>query len=169
LDINMGVTEFIQSLHKEPGVGQMRVTAQAVDDYWSEQLAVPPQSEVVRVERVRLADGEPIIYSVDVLPMAVLRHQAPGITTEDLKGLLVEHMSIYKILETRLGLTIDHGVAILEPTRADEDVARNLEVDVGSLILLLTQTDYDPASDPIMASQEHHRSDACRFTVYRAR
>jgi GntR family transcriptional regulator len=169
LDLNLGATEIIRSLGMKPGDRDIRIERLLADGECADDLEVPLGTELVKISRVRLADGKPVIYSLDTLPVQVIHQDRTEIPLETLKELLLEELSIYKILETHLGINIGYGIAILQPHRAEAVVANALHVDEDSLVMVLRQTDYDVAGNPILLSYEYHRSDVCRFTLFRKR
>jgi GntR family transcriptional regulator len=58
----------------------------------------------VLIERVRTADDRPVVYSLDMLPAALLSEVA-----FDLDRLTEE--SLYQVLQNQLGYVIDYGVS----------------------------------------------------------
>ncbi|HWC70513.1 MAG TPA: GntR family transcriptional regulator [Actinomycetota bacterium] len=158
LDVNFGVTEAIRASGMEPGTSRSSVhTGSATDDEGA-ALDLHPGDPVVRLERVRTADGEPVVLSVDVVSAA--RLAAAELTSMPLDG------SVYELLE-RHGTPVEHGVVSLEPARADRGLAKRLGVKSGALLLYLRQIDYGPDGEPLLLSHEHHLAEAFEFTVVR--
>lgn len=115
---------------------------------------------VAVVDRVRTANRRPVVYSRDILPMAIL-----GGSLDALRDL--GSRSIYEFLETHLGISVQHGVASFQPIKADRRVSSRLRVIRGVLLLYLRQVDYDSGGDPVLYSHEYHLADAFEFTVVR--
>jgi GntR family transcriptional regulator len=158
LDVNFGVTEAIRASGTAPGTSRSSVhTGSATDDEGA-ALDLHPGDPVVRLERVRTADGEPVVLSVDVVSAA--RLAAAELTSMPLDG------SVYELLE-RHGSPVEHGVVSLEPARADRGLAKRLGVKSGALLLYLRQIDYGPDGEPLLLSHEHHLAEAFEFTVVR--
>jgi GntR family transcriptional regulator len=160
LDANFGVTDAIRASGMEPGTlhGSVRVEAASADE--AARLDLEPGEDVVVVDRVRTADGRPVVLSRDIL--------TARLTGED-QGLLqrFERTSVYEVLERDLGVAIHHGLATFRPTRADGHLASRLEVPKGTLLLYIRQVDFDGQGRPIVSSHEHHLADAFEFTVVR--
>src|ERR671919_1763814 len=68
LDVNFGVTDLIRSMGMEPGTEQTRAFGAAATEEEARLLAVPGGSALRCLERVRTADGQPVVLSVDVIP-----------------------------------------------------------------------------------------------------
>ena len=101
----------------EPGTTHLEVFEETADDETAGQLNVPLATPLFSIERVRTADGKPVVYSLDTFAATLLR----GVEF-DPKSLLSE--SVYQILETRFGYTIDYGVARILPAQAPASIAR---------------------------------------------
>jgi GntR family transcriptional regulator len=94
-------------------------------------LDVPPQTEVLYVRRLRLADDEPMAVEDLHVPATV----APGLTGEDLEG-----TSFYDLLEQRYGDPVANGTQTIEPALAGAAEAALLGVEPGSPVLLFERT-----------------------------
>jgi GntR family transcriptional regulator len=124
------------------------------------RLDLEPGEDVVVVDRVRTADGRPVVLSRDILAVR-LTGQEPELLER------LERTSVYEVLERDLGVVIHHGLATFQPTRADGHLASRLEVQRGTLLLYIRQVDFDVAGRPVVSSHEHHLADAFEFSVVR--
>jgi GntR family transcriptional regulator len=115
---------------------------------------------VLVVERVRTAEGKPVVLSRDLVPSRLV-----GGNDRAVQGML--ERSIYDVLERDLGIVISHGVARFRPVRAGHAVAARLGVPRGELLLYLWQVDYAEEGTPVISSHEFHLADAFDFTVVR--
>ena len=160
LDANFGVTDAIRASGMEPGTlhGSVRLEAASADE--AERLDLAPGEDVVVVDRVRTANGRPVVYSRDILA-AQLTGDDPGLLHR------LERTSIYEVLERELGVVIHHGLATFRPTRADGHLASRLAVAKGTLLLYIRQVDFDEQGRPVVSSHEHHLADAFEFSVVR--
>ena len=160
LDANFGVTDAIRSSGMQPGTlqGSVRVEAASADE--AERLDLEPGEDVVIVDRVRTADGRPVVLSRDILA-AALTGEDPSLLNR------LERTSVYEVLERDLGVAIHHGLATFCPTRADGHLASRLEVPKGTLLLYIRQVDFDGQGRPVVSSHEHHLADAFEFSVVR--
>jgi len=160
LDANFGVTDAIRMAGMRPGYEHGRTWFEPAPAEEAERLGLATGEEVGVVERVRTADGRPVVLSRDVLPARLLAER-PGVLQRMVRG------SVYEAMEQELGVAIHHGVASFSPARADGRVARLLRVRPDALVLYLRQVDYDRDGRPVLSSHEHHLADAFEFTVVR--
>jgi GntR family transcriptional regulator len=159
LDVNFGVTDLIRSMGLRPGTENLKTYAAHATEDEAARLALPPASPVTVVERVRTADGEPVVFSRDVVPSFLLQHGE-----ESLEGL--GQSSIYAALEN-LGAAVVQGVATIRPARASRQLSAQLRVPAGTLLLQLLQVDYDASGRPVLLTYESHLADAFEVTVVR--
>lgn len=160
LNFNFGITEMIESAGLQPGTLHLAIRHSLADAEPAEQLRVPLQTPLVTVERVRTANGRPVVVAFDTVAEALLTR-----TGLDLQRLLTE--SIYTLLQTELGLVIEYGIARLMPAAAPPGVAEQLGLPAGAWLLALLQTDYSAGDEPLLYSREYHLPDAFDFVVWR--
>jgi len=160
LDVNFGVTDAIRSGGLRPGSEGVRVVEAEASPEEARRMAVTPGDAVVAVERVRTANGRPVVYSRDVMSVELVSGHL-----EVLGGL--ESGSLYEFFERELGVTVHHGVAVLRPLKADRALANRLRIIPGALLLHVRQVDYDEFGRPILYSHEYHLADAFEFSVVR--
>jgi GntR family transcriptional regulator len=160
LNFNFGITEMIQSAGLTSGTSHLAIQSEFADQEKAQQLGVALGTPLVTVERVRTADGRPVVYSLDTLPESLLQR-----VEFDPRLLLTQ--SIYNILQTSLGEVIEYGIARLLPVAAPEFVAEKLQLLPNALTLYIVQTDYSPDDKPLVYSREYHLPDAFDFIVWR--
>jgi GntR family transcriptional regulator len=160
LDVNFGVTDLIRTMGMRPGSREVRVEEVAASEEDARRLGLEAGDGVVSVDRVRTADGRPVVFSVDMLPGALLAGR-PALLAR------IGQSSIYDLLERSLGIVVRQGVASLRPANADRRLAARLQVPEGALLLYVLQVDYDTEGRPVLLSHEHHLADAFEITVVR--
>jgi DNA-binding GntR family transcriptional regulator len=158
LDVNFGVTHLIQSLGMTPGNKDARVREEMPSRKVSRALALDPAEPVAVLERIRTADGQPVVWSVEYMPKAVLVNGIEDL--EQLPG------SLYDLLGN-LGHPIHHGIATIKAVLADTKSAQSLLIKPGSPLLYLEQIDYGKDDRPKIFSLEWYPTDDLEFTVYR--
>lgn len=119
-------------------------------------LGLAEQSHVIRVERLRLADGEPMALESTHLPYP----RFAGLTAENL-----ENLSLYHVLQDRFGVSFGRALQGIEPAQADANLARTLWVKEGSLLLLLERTTFTQQGEPVEFATSYYRADRYRFEV----
>jgi DNA-binding GntR family transcriptional regulator len=160
LNFNFGITEMIESAGLKAGTSHLALQKEKADKEKAEQLRVELGTPLVTVERVRTADGRPVVYSLDTLTESLI--QRAGF---DLQLLLTE--SIYNILQNSLGQVVEYGIARLLPVAAPAKVTEKLKLPSNALTLYIVQTDYSSTDEPLIYSCEYHLPDAFDFMVWR--
>jgi DNA-binding GntR family transcriptional regulator len=160
LNFNYGITEMIESAGLKSGTSHLEIKKETADNEKAEQLRVGLGTPLVTVERIRTADGRPVVYSLDTLTEGLI--QRAGF---DPQLLLTE--SIYNLLQASLGQVVEYGVARLLPVTAPTHVAEKLKLSANSLTLYIVQTDYSSLDEPLVYSCEYHLPDAFDFIVWR--
>ena len=160
LNFNFGITEMIESAGLKPGTSHLAVRKETADEEKSNQLRVPLGTPLVTVERVRTADGRPVVYSLDTLTEDLI--QRARFDPE-----LLRTTSIYSLLQDSLGQAVEYGIARLLPVAAPSHVAEKLQLATNALTLYIVQTDYSSGDEPLVYSCEYHLPDAFDFLVWR--
>jgi len=127
----------------------------------AERLGIAPDAEVVRVSRLRLADGSPMCLENVHLPA----DRVPGLAREDLSG------SLYALLTERYGLQIRSAEQVVRAVDLDETESALLGVPVGVSGLRVQRVGLDRRDTPVEATTTLYRADRydIRFTVRRSR
>jgi DNA-binding GntR family transcriptional regulator len=160
LDMNFGVTDAIRQAGLEPGQRGAVTTIIAPSREERTSLALGAGEQVVVVERVRTADGRPVVFTRDILPVRLLEGRYEVVRQ-------LASGSVYETMERDLGVVIHHGVASFAPARATKVLASKLRISRGALLLYLRQVDYNQEGRPVLFSHEHHLADAFEFTLVR--
>jgi GntR family transcriptional regulator len=112
---------------------------------------------VLAVERVRTADGQPVIYSRDRIPARLLR---PELDVASLDP------SLFALLRSS-GHAADHATATLRAVASTSFTAKVLGVRRGKPLLYIEEIDYDREGTPVMLSREWHVSEAFDVRINR--
>ncbi|MDQ0270166.1 GntR family transcriptional regulator [Cytobacillus purgationiresistens] len=139
-------TIFLSSETQGPTEDDIRRFSSALDE------------EIAVVERVRTANGEPVVYCVDKLPGKYIP-----------ESISWEKESIFDILEEGIGRKITYAVAQIEPVGYHEKVSPILECNPETALLVLKQMHYNEMDEPILYSVNYFRADKFSFHVLRKR
>ena len=120
-------------------------------------LQLNPGDMVLAVERVRTADEQPVIYSLDRIPARLLS------TELDLQNL---DPSLFALL-TSSGHAADHATATLRAVASTGQTAKVLGVRRGRPLLYIEEVDYGRDGTPVMLSREWHVSEAFDVRINR--
>lgn len=161
LNRNFGITAMIRAAGYSPSTSHQRVWVGEAPPDAARALRLVSGSRAVVLERLRLADKRPVVFSIEVLPET-------RIDRSDLEELAGEEPSLYSLLERRYRIVIERGEAELVPVKATAELAALLEVPRGSPLMCIRQTDFDRSREPVLYSTEYHVVDWVRFTVERS-
>jgi GntR family transcriptional regulator len=156
LDSTVSYTAMIREAGHEPSEIVVSKTTRAPTDRERKLLDLGKGDELIEVERVRLADGRPVIYSRDRIPRSLLSEMPEDALDS----------SLYVILEWA-GHRVTRASAQLMPVLADAKLARLLELKRGTPLLHIDQVDYDERGRAVMLSYEWHVADAFELIVNR--
>jgi GntR family transcriptional regulator len=143
-----------QGLHPQTNI--LDTNYIGADDELAALLGIRPGSRVLRIHRLRLADGEPM--SVDASHLSARRF--PG-----LRRSLERHPSLYEALRTDYGVEIAEAQETIETGLADPRDARLLGVDVGMPLLLLSRQAFDQEGTPVEWAQSRYRGDRYKLVT----
>jgi GntR family transcriptional regulator len=118
------------------------------------QLEVSPSAEVLRVERLRLADGAPMAIEVLHAPTELV----PGLT-----GDALQDRSFYEVLASRYDVRIAGGVQTIEPTVTDATESQVLEVPLHSPALQFERVSRDQRGRVVEFVRSVYRGDRYRI------
>src|SRR6059058_3327443 len=119
-------------------------------------LNVSPDSRVVLIRRLRLADGEPMALETLHVPA----DRVPGLSRE-----LLENASFYELLEKEYGIVIASGMQSIEPTVTSEEESELLGVPLHSPAFLFERTSRTAAGETVEFVRSLYRGDRYRLVA----
>jgi GntR family transcriptional regulator len=122
-------------------------------------LALEPGSPTLYLERLRIADGHPLLLEMVHLPA----ERFPGLLASDL-----EHESLYGLLQRRYGTRIARTREALEPVLLRAREARLLDQPRRTPALLIEGIAATADDRPVEFSRTYVRGDRTRYYVERA-
>jgi DNA-binding GntR family transcriptional regulator len=156
LETTVSYTGLIRASGHEPAETVLSQGIREPVEVERDLLGLADGESLIEVERVRLADRRPVIYSRDRIPVLLL---------SDYSGQALDS-SLYAIL-AGAGHPVASASAQLIPTVANAKLARLLEVNRGTPLLHIDQVDYDERGSAVMLSHEWHVPDAFELIVNR--
>jgi GntR family transcriptional regulator len=132
----------------------------AADEIVARHLALAPGTLVVRLQRVRLADGVAMSFDETFLP----RDLGEKVASNDL-----EAEPVFALLEDKYDTPLIEAQYELEAAAAEPVAAQALQVPAGSPILLIERTTYTTGNRPVDYERLHYRGDLIRFVTRLAR
>jgi GntR family transcriptional regulator len=118
------------------------------------QLDLSSKAEVLRIERLRLADGEPI--AIEVVYLNADRFD--GITAA-----LGDNASLYQLLATNYGVELASAEETIEAVVAEGREAGLLKCQAGMPLLMLSRRTLDTSGQPTEFVRSLYRGDRYRF------
>jgi GntR family transcriptional regulator len=161
LNRNFGITSMIRAAGYKPSSRDTRVVGILADEKLAQTLRVALGASVWQIERVRLADERPVVFSIDSIPEHL-------VAREDLDQVVSDaDQSLYSLLHRVRGVVIHRGEAELVPCKATPELRTLLEVKSGTPLLCIRQVDFDQRGRAVVYSVEYHVADWVRFSVER--
>lgn len=155
LDTSVSYLSMIREAGMAPGLVILDQSEREPTAEEADALRVAADEPLLRVERIRTADGRPVVYSVDLLP---LRYVAGDPAKLD--------ASLYDVL-AKSGHAVRGASARLVPVVAEPRLADLLEVEAATPLLHIDQVDFDGDGHPVMLSAEWHVADAFELHINR--
>jgi GntR family transcriptional regulator len=124
------------------------------DEELAALLDVRSGGRLLRIHRLRLADGEPMSIDTSHLPA----RRFPGLRRQ-----LERHASLYETLRTGYGIELAEAEETIETVLADPHDAQLLAVDPGIPLLLLSRHAIDSTGEPVEYAQSWYRGDRYKF------
>ncbi|UOY93618.1 GntR family transcriptional regulator [Ectobacillus sp. JY-23] len=152
------ITDMIADAKKVPGTIFLSSSLTSLTEEEKEKFRCTENVEALAIERVRTADGEPVVYCVDKMPHNIL---------PDLSDYKEE--SLLSIIHRKTNKRVTYAVAHIEPLGYHSKVSPILECDPETALLVLKQMHYDQNDEPILYSLNYFRADKFSFHVLRKR
>lgn len=148
-------TAWVRSLGKEPRGWVVSFERGGACETAAEALGLEVGSPIWRLERVRSADGEPLLIERTVFPEAI----GALLANVDLR----QH-SVYEQLARR-GVVVSSARHLLDAVDATAADARLLRIPTGSALLRVQRHAYTADHRPVEWSDDRYRGDRMNFTI----
>lgn len=155
-----GFVEDMHALGRKPTARVISKEVVTADTTVATHLALTKGERVVRIRRVRLADGVPLSFDETFLPFEI----GKKIITNNLK---VD--PIFSLLERKYEIPLIEAEYKLEAVAAEPEVALALRVKQGSPIFRIERTSYSTGNRPVDYEKLYYRGDLVRFVTRLAR
>lgn len=149
-------TEDMKAQGREPSSRLLEVSEEPADADLSRLLGMRASAKVLRLHRLRLADGEPMAIETTHLPLARFR---------GLRRYVTSGGSLYQVLRERFGVEMGHAEETIETALASPAEAELLGADVGLPMLLLSRHSFDTDGKPVEWVRSVYRGDRYKFVA----
>ncbi len=143
-------TEDMRSRGFAPGTRVLSAEIIPASAELAQRLAVQPGEELARIQRLRLADGEPMSIEVSHL----VHRYCPGILQHD-----YANQPLREMLERDYDIRITSATQAIQAVSASREIAAALGVKRGAALLFIERTSHSQYAVPIELLQIYHRGD----------
>lgn len=151
------VSEHIRAVGAVPSTSRLEVTSLPADENLAERLNIDVGDEVIKISRVRRADGALAAYCIDIVPRTIL----PDVPDEAFEGSLFELFSQHQ-------LQTSHTESALHPCILSRRELPEMSSEVG-LFLLFDEVFYDVNGVALCYSNDYYSADIFDFKLVRRR
>lgn len=124
------------------------------------ELAVPEDTAVTLLDRLRYVDGRVWVATTTYIPQKL----CPDLVKHDMSD-----KSLYGLLENDYGVRIAYGRRWTEASLATPSLGEALEIEEGAPVLMISGTSYTADSTPVEHFISYYSGDRLRFEVVLSR
>jgi GntR family transcriptional regulator len=150
-----GFTEDIRARGQKPGTKVLSAEMVPADETTAEKLSIDPGTLIFRLQRLRLADDEPLAIELSQISFKGCER----LLDEDL-----EQHSLYRLLETKYGILLMEADQELEAGLAGNEESQLLKISINRPVLFTRRITYTERNQPI----EYAKAVYCgnKYTFY---
>jgi len=148
-------TEDMQIRGLEPGTKVMVKELMPAPDSIAEKLGIAAGEELAHLERLRLADGEPLSVEFSYL----VHRLCPGVLDRD-----YAEEPLRLTLEREYGIRLVYAKQTIHAVNASSELAGKLGIKRGVALLSIERVTYTDTEVPVEFLRVYHRGD--RYTLY---
>lgn len=153
------LTDFVEDMEMAglaPSSQVLAFTREPANQVVAEALALRKDEEVVRIDRLRLANDRPIAYDTTWMPLRF------GLL---LSEAALANETIYHILETRYSIPVEAGTFHITAATATPEQAKLLALTAGTGLLLIQRISYTTGDVPVYVQERYYRPDRVSYRV----
>jgi GntR family transcriptional regulator len=153
------LTDFAQDMAQaglEASSRVLHLEPETVPGYVASRLGQDLDAKLVRLDRLRLGDGDPIAFD---------RTWMPPFYASLLDGHDLEHETIYGILEQDYDIPIIRGQYRITATNAPDDIAEHLNISAGTAVLVIERTSCSRGDKYVYFQRRFYRSDRVAYEL----
>ncbi|MGH3320003.1 MAG: GntR family transcriptional regulator [Streptosporangiaceae bacterium] len=149
-------TEDMRARGMQPASRLLDIGYVNADGPLAERLSIAAGERVLRIERLRLANEE---------PMAIETTHLSARRFPKLRGHLDVYTSLYRALAEAYGVRMAEAEETIETGLAQPSEAELLDTDVGMPVLLLSRHSFDGDGEPVEWVRSVYRGDRYKFVA----
>lgn len=135
----------------------LSISEETPDARVADSLRLSPASRVIRIERIRLHDDEPILYCIDYVPRSIIPAKLYDL---DWSGSLMDLLEEY-------GSRPRMSAASVSSVMLPDDVVERHDLRDFGPALLITETCFTAAGVPVNYAIDYHRGSHFSFSLTR--
>jgi DNA-binding GntR family transcriptional regulator len=156
IDRNVELTSLYDDLAatgRQPSTRVLKVEASHASERVAEALQLPERALVMSLERIRLADGEPV---------ALMHNYLPAGLVQQLNVEMLEQHGLYELLRAS-GVGLYSATQRMGAKNASASEARLLDETRGTALLTMERIAYDQAGRPVEFARHLYRASRYAF------
>lgn len=153
------ISTMIRQADLEPGTDILDISTTPLSGKMKERFHAEEGETLVKIKRIRTANGEPVVYCIDHL---LLKNLPAGIES-------LEEISLFDTIERLGDIRIVQAVAEIEPINTHPEAFEALNCSKQFPLLALSQYHYSEEGEMVLYSKNYFRADKFRFHVVRKR
>lgn len=158
LDLKLEYNELIRKKDCKPSSDSIMVRTEPCCAEMAASLQLQEGDRLIVCEKRVLAEGQPVIYSMDYLPQFLFGNINPM----DMDWSL----PIFDLLDRHCGLSVTMDIAKIYATNDYPEIRKKLLVPEGKALIMLDEVGFCKLSRPVMRSFEYY-TDFFDFTILR--
>jgi len=157
------LTSFSENMRAQglaPGYRTLHIGLRPPDEEVRKGLGLLPDTSALLLERLLLADGEPIAIQRAWIPESLVAAHLFLFTQQ-----VLDTTSFYTVLERAVGVRLWRASETIDPALAERDEARLLGIPTGALLLSIHRQTVDTDGRPVEDTRLIFRADRYRYRV----
>lgn len=153
------LTDFVEDMEAaglSPASKVLHYAQETASARVAEQLGLEEGVSVMRIDRLRTGDNDPMAFDRTWIPM-FFAHL--------LDKFNMETETIFTVLEREFDICVCRGKFRIEAVNAPNDIAQYLDVPWGRALLLIERISFTEQERPIYCQQRYYRSDRVAYDV----
>ncbi|WP_341301971.1 GntR family transcriptional regulator [Lysinibacillus sp. FSL H8-0500] len=153
------ISSMIEAAGMEPGSRFLKAAEHIPSEEDLKRFQCDDEDKILTIERVRTADGEPVVYCIDRLPARFL-------PTDFVDK---KEVSLFSALEQSGKIHVAYAITYIDPVGYHEQASPILDCGRETALLVLKQLHYDEHDQVVLYSKNYFRADKFSFHVVRKR
>lgn len=148
LDLKFEYNELVRDRGREPSSDSIKLYEKPAEKDLAGRLHIPAGATVLVREKRVLASGEPVIYSIDHVPLELFS-RVDYRTLDWMRP-------IFDLLEEACGIVVDTDISRIAASNGPPEVRKKLEVPEGEALLFMDGVGYYKLSYPIIQTYGYY-------------